>query len=40
MYIQDKIVTLEEFINYYAGVSVYVLSDAHFDVMIRQNWKL
>lgn len=37
---RDGKVTLEEFIDYYTGVSAGVHNDAHFDLMMRQSWKI
>ncbi|XP_018415194.1 PREDICTED: calcyphosin [Nanorana parkeri] len=37
---KDGQVTVEEFVNYYSGVSASIDSDVYFVVMMKNNWKL
>ena len=37
---KDGVVTREEFLEYYAGVSSTVDDDSYFDLMMRSSWGL
>lgn len=37
---KDGIVTFDEFLDYYAGVSASIDADIYFDCMMRQCWKI
>jgi len=37
---KDGVVTRDEFIDYYAGVSASIDDDAYFGLMMRNSWKL
>ncbi|CAF4621044.1 unnamed protein product [Rotaria magnacalcarata] len=37
---KDGVVTREEFVDYYAGVSASIDNDMYFDLMMRNSWKI
>jgi Ca2+-binding EF-hand superfamily protein len=37
---KDGVITYQEFVDYFAGVSASIDSDIYFDCMMRQCWKI